>query len=81
MICYFSCGGVLIAQVNDSPNSVASKITKSSLFIGNPLVFYWQTARLRLEYQLCVMGKQKRQMGNDLLWRAYMDLRLIAYDA
>jgi hypothetical protein len=67
MICYFSCGGVLIAQVNDSPNSVASKITKSSLFIGNPLFFYWQTARLRLEYQLCVMGKQKMQMGSELV--------------
>jgi hypothetical protein len=81
MICYFSCGSVLNAQVNDAPNSVASKITKSSLIIGNLLVFNWQTARLRLVYQLCVMGKQKREMGNDLLWRAYMDLRLIAYSA
>jgi Putative transposase len=67
MICYFSCGSVLNAQVNDAPNSFASKITKSSLIIGNLLVFNWQTARLRLEYQLCVMGKQKRQMGNELV--------------
>jgi len=65
MICYFSCGSVLNAQVNDAPNSVASKITKSSLIIGNLLVFNWQTARLRPEYQLCVMGKQKMQMGNE----------------
>jgi hypothetical protein len=81
MICYFSCGSVLDAQVNDAPNSVASEITKNPLIIGNLLVFNWQTARLRLEHQLCVMEKQKRQMGNDLLWRAYMDLRLIAYSA
>jgi hypothetical protein len=79
MIYYFSCGSVLNSQVNNAPNRVASRITKSSLIIGNLLVFNWQTARLRLEYQLCVMGKQKLQMGNDLVLRAYMDLRLIAY--
>jgi hypothetical protein len=67
MICYFSCGDVLNAQVNDAPNSVASKITKSSLLISNLPVFNWQTARLRLEYQLCVMGKQKMQMGSELV--------------
>jgi len=39
---------------------------------------------VHLEDQLCVMGKQKRQkkqIGNVLVWRAYMDLRLIAYNA
>jgi HTH-type transcriptional regulator / antitoxin HigA len=51
------------------------------LIIGHLLVFNWQIAKLRLGYQLCVMGKQKRQMGNELVWRAYMDLRLIAYSA
>jgi hypothetical protein len=81
MSCYFSCGSVLNSQVNDAPNRVTSRITKSSLIVGNLLVFNWQTAKLRLEYQLCVMGKQKMQMGNDLVWRAYMDLRLIAYYA
>jgi hypothetical protein len=67
MICYFSCGSVLNARVDDAPNRVVSMITKSSLIVGNFLVFNWQTARLRLEYQLCVMGKQKRQMGNELV--------------
>jgi hypothetical protein len=81
MICQFSCGSVLNAQVNDAMNRVTSKITKSSLIIGNILVFNWQTARLRPKYQLCVMGKQKMQMGNELVWRDYMDLRLIAYNA
>jgi hypothetical protein len=81
MICHFSYGSVLNAQVNAAPNRGASKITKSTLIIGNLLVFNWQTARLRLEYQLCVMGIQNRQMGNELAWRAYMDLRLVAYNA